>query len=1042
MTNPHWENLKEIFEAAIFLPPAERVEYLNRVCDGDGSLRQAVDSLIKSHEESVNFVDRPAYQAAAEMLVEGDCQPGQTIGDYRIVAKIGEGGMGRVYLAEDSKLNRKLSLKFLPGAFTDDRERLRRFEQEARAASALNHPNILTIYAVGETDGYRFIATEFIEGKTLREHLHSGLGIDNALDVAIQVASALVAAHRAGIVHRDIKPENIMVRAEDGLVKVLDFGLAKIGVRGPGDASKDSKFTTAITNTAPGLLIGTVAYMSPEQARGESVDERTDIWSLGVVLYEMVAGHAPFLGGTSKEILSQILSQDSAPSIGRGELPKRLEDVVQKAIAKNKEGRYQRAADFLDDLKKLRHSPNFQERLQQKTASKRWLSSTKDRQPETSAADGTADTSFRTRSVVHYAKHHKRVAMITLTLIALAASAIALRHLTRPTAAPILTDKDTLLVADFENRTGDEVFDHTLKQAFAIQLSQSPFLSIIPETTVRQTLKLMNRSPDERVFGDVAREICQRQGLKAFVTGSIALIGSHYALTLEAINGVSGETLTRTQVEAENKEEVLKIFAGATSDLREKLGESLKSIEKFDKALELTTSSLEALKAFSLARDQEIKGGYREAVPFLKHAVQLDQNFASAYVSLATNYSNSGQPTLAAASAARAYSLRDRVSERERLRIDSFYYSFVTHELDKFIETLEVWRHTYPREVNPALNLSAAYAWIGQPEKSAHAAREAMLLNPNTATSHFNLAFALTRLSRFDEARDLLQSALQKNFDNSDIRFFLYQIFFVRGDTAGMQQQLDWTKGRPDEYVRFHWEAHTASFAGRWREAQDFWRRSIDLAVQSDTKEVAAAFASEEAAEAAATGQCVDAKAAAMQFYKLAPDDSSQSRAALALAMCDEPVQALRFMAGPMKLYPKDTKLNGVWLPMVQATIELRRGNAQKALELLELPSRYEVEAEYWPQTLRGQAYLKLNRPNEAAVEFQKIIDNRGQGPIAELYPLAHFGLARAAGMAGDVEKSRRAYQEFLETWKDADANLPALIAARSEYDKISRTSH
>ena len=1041
MPHAEWEKLKEIFHAAAALPSNDRADYLDNVCGGDLTLRAAVQSLLESHDQPTQFLDQPAYQAAASMLAgESKFRAGQTVAHYKLLSLLGEGGMGQVYLAEDTKLHRQISLKFLSHSFADDEQRRLRFEQEALAISALNHPNTLTIHEISEIEGQRFIATEFIDGQTLRERMNTRFNVHEAIEIAIQIASALMAAHRVNIVHRDIKPENIMIRNEDGLVKVLDFGLAK--THGPRHgALPNSQINTLLkVNTAPGVVMGTVSYMSPEQARGESVDECTDIWSLGVVLYEMLAGCAPFVAGTSSEILSAILSQTPAPTLTQyaRELPPELAEIVQKALAKNKEQRYQTARDFSEDLKKLKHSLDLKANLERSTSPERLAVPTSERQSTTLNTPRLSGVQYAARRI----KNHKWVVALTLATVALAVTSTLLWRYTRTPAAPVLTDRDILLLADFENKTGDDVFDHTLKQAVAVQLSQSPFLSIFPDTNVRQTLRLMDRSPDERVFGDVAREICQRQGLKAFITGSISPLGKRYVLTLEALNGLSGESLARTQVAAENKEQVLKAVSEATSVLREKLGESLSSIEKFDKALEVTTSSLEALKAFSLGLEQRNKGGYREAMPFIKRAIELDPNFAHAHLALATLYSNTDQPERAAESAGQAYSLRGKVSEYERLRISNFYYSFVTRELDKSIETLEVWRRTYPRDFAAPTSLSAVYAWIGQPDKSAEMAREALRLNPHNAVPRFNLAFALTRINRFDEAQEVLQSAIQQKFDNSDIRFFLYMIFFVKGDHAGIRQQLDWGQGRPDEYVTFKWQAHTAGFSGQWERAKDLARRSVDLAVQSDTKEVAAAFAADVAARGAAFGDCVHAKALAMQSFKLAPPDSPQPRAALALALCGESSQAQRYLARPTKLYPKDTKLNGLWLPTIDAAIELRRGNSAKALELLESASRYEVEAGYWPQTLRAQAHLKLNRATEAAAEFQKIVDNRGQDPLSALYPLARLGLARAAAMGGDVEKSRTEYEEFFKIWKDADAGLLPLREARREYEKISPRRH
>jgi serine/threonine protein kinase len=457
MRDPHWENLQQIFHAAIALAPHERADYLNQACSGDLSLRQAVESLLKSHEETDNFVDMPAYQAAAEMLLDDeDLKSGQTISHYRILSLLGEGGMGTVYLAEDTKLHRNVSLKFLSANFTQDQERLRRFEQEGRAISALNHPNTLTIHEISETDGRRFIATEFIEGQTLRERLRSGLDIDEALDIAVQVASALAAAHRVNIVHRDIKPENVMIRKDDGLVKVLDFGLAKVSeppaVAG-GLVDREAE-TRMRANTAPGVVMGTVAYMSPEQARGDAVDERTDIWSLGVVLYEMVAGCSPFVAATSNEIISTILSKEPTPSLARYSrlVPERLEEIVQKALTKNRDERYQTSKELLIDLKRLKQSLELKgiERSASSEANGgRQIERAGDGAVTSAADSGPAalGTGYRhsvssAEYIVSEIKQHKQSAAIVFTLFLVAAAALGfglyklgIRNQRKPSAA-------------------------------------------------------------------------------------------------------------------------------------------------------------------------------------------------------------------------------------------------------------------------------------------------------------------------------------------------------------------------------------------------------------------------------------------------------------------------------------------------------------------------------------------------------------------------------------------------------------------------------
>ena len=619
----------------------------------------------------------------------------------------------------------------------------------------------------------------------------------------------------------------------------------------------------------------------------------------------------------------------------------------------------------------------------------------------------------------------------------LVTAAIAYLYIRRTSAAPILTDKDTILLADFDNKTGDEVFDGALKQGLAVQLGQSPFLSIFPESGVRQTLKLMSRSPDERVTAEVAREICERQGLKAFIAGSIAPLGSHYVLTLEAVNGHSGEVLAREQAEAQGKEQVLKTLSQAATKLREELGESLSSIEKFDKSLEYTTSSLEALKAYSLGRAQANQGNSLESIPFFKRAIELDPNFAYAHFGLAVTYSNANKPELAAEYEAKAYALRDRSTEYEKLIITTFYYGYVTNDTDKYVEGQEVWKRTYPRDAAAPNNLADHYNWSGQFEKAVEEAHEAIRRNPNIFQPHLNLGRALTGLNRFDEARDVLERALQQKLDNERIRYFLYENFFVRGDAAGMQQQLDWAKGRPDEYVALDWQAGAATFAGQWQRAQDFSRRSVDLAARSEAKEVAAGYAAGMAALGALMGQCAQAKIAAAQALGLQQSELPPLRALVGRALCGEATRAAQPLEEYAKRYPKDAFANGLWLPIVHAAVELQRGNAAQAVELLQPAARYEAGAEFWPQTLRGQAYLKLNRGAEAAAEFQKILDHRGEGPLSALYPLAHLGLARAAALVGDIAKSRKAYEDFFALWKDADPDLPILIEAKKEYQEL-----
>jgi len=605
----------------------------------------------------------------------------------------------------------------------------------------------------------------------------------------------------------------------------------------------------------------------------------------------------------------------------------------------------------------------------------------------------------------------------------------------KPAAA--LTDKDTILLADFVNTTGDGVFDGTLKQGLAVQLAQSPFLNIFPDARVRQTLRLMGRSADDRVTKEVAREICQRQGLKAFLAGSITNLGKSYVITLEAVNGQSGEEIAREQEEAENKEQVLKSLTQAASKLRQKLGESLSSIQKFDARLELTTSSLEALKALSLGAEQANRGRFLEAIPFTKRAVELDPNFAYAYAALAVQYNNTNQPNLSAEHAEKAFALRDRVSELEKLRISTFYYVFVTGELDKGIEVLEVYKSSYPRDPRAPSNLSDIYSRIGQFEKAATEAREAVPVNPNSVVPYINLAQAFTSLNRHAEAKEVIEQALRQNLDSTGFHTYLYQIASVGGDPASMQQQVDWARGKPDEYVALDWQSQTAAVGGQWRLSQDFSRKAVEQATRSDAKEIVGQYVVEAALRGAVLGQCSQIKVAIGQSSGLERNTRFLTQGALALAMCGDSGQAQSLVDELIKERPKDTLVNSLWAPVIRAAIQLNSSNPSEAIQLLEPTRRYEAAAEFWPQYLRGLAYLKLKSGNDAATEFQKILDNRGQAALSALYPLAHLGLARAAALTGDQSKSRKAYQDFLALWKDADSDLSVLKEAKQEYEKL-----
>ena len=1039
----------EILQGALELAPEERGAFLDEACAGDEVMRQKVESLLAAAQQMGGFMEERMSRVAGELMVDetATAAAGQMIGYYKIVELLDKGGMGEVYLATDTRSGREVALKLLPAFSVSDQQRVRRFQQEARSILALNHPNIVTIYEIGQTDSAHYIVTERITGETLRQRLaRTPLEIPEALAIAIEVAKALEATHAAKIVHRDIKPENIMLRP-DGYVKVLDFGIAKLTERQAPMISTEAA-TMMKVRTAPGVVLGTVHYMSPEQARGQEVDARTDIWSLGAVLYEMVAGRPPFEGNTPQDIIILIAGKEPAPLARFApDTPTEFQRIVSKALTKNREERYQTAKDLLIDLKKLK------QRLEVEAEIERTVP------PELRTAASLAKTATNTTTAeaIHHVssaeyifseiKRHKKGSALAAA-VALALVLATAGYFIYPRRTPALTDKDTILLADFVNSTGDAVFDGTLKQGLAVQLGQSPFLDIFSDDRVSDALKLMGRAQNERVTREIGREICQRQGLKAMLAGSIASLGSNYVITLEVINAQTGDVIAREQTEARGKEQVLRSLGEASTRLREKLGESLASIQKFDAPLEqVTTSSLEALKAFSLAKEKAyFENNPNDAIPLYKRAVELDPNFAVAYTELALAYRLNIKPGLAAESAKKAFELRERVGEREKLLISLNYYTDVTRELDKQREVAELWRRTYLRDYYAATSLGNRYRSMGQIEKAIEEYKEAIRLNPKYPVAYSNIARGFLLLNRLDEAQSACRKALELSPDFPNPHDVLFQIAFIQGESAAMKQQLDWFAGRPDESRSLHLQADAAAFAGRLRKALDFQGRAAEIAEARNSKELAAQYASLRALLSAVIGDCRKAREETTSALSIGRTRSALENGALALAICGETDQAQAVAAERARLDPADTLLNAVTLPLVRAELELQHDNPSEAIRLLQSATQFERTGTYvtdsvprgpWPAYVRGQAYLRQQAGAEAMAEFQKVLDHRGVDPLSILYPLAHLGLARAAVLQGDAAKARKAYQDFFALWKDADPDIPILQQAKQEYEKL-----